>query len=268
MTEATEDGSTTAGGGREPIALPEWLPPSVAEQVRLIEAEKQPRLEAHLTMMRAMRARSGLRLVASTSQGLTAEQRVILQRLATDARMRRVWMELTRRKRPTGGFLHPAKQLPNRPPAVTQEEAQAWALGQLFFHVLIVAICRPEVSKLDDVAPQKAKFLEYVRVLREIADMLTDANPGGNPDVAGLRRVARRFEYAVSTLRQPGDPLIIKNDRGDRVVRGVQIFCGILLIEIFGERLDRTAATLAAVGLGTPTSARVTRSAFSRRKGA
>jgi hypothetical protein len=238
MTEATED-SSTSDGGREPIALPEWLPPAVAEQVRLIEA-----------------------------QGLPAEQWAIFRRLATDVRMRRVWTELTRRKRPSGSYLHPAKQPPYGP-AVTQEEAQAWALGHLFFCVFHTASDRMEVSKVDDVAPLKAKFLERARVLRESADDLIPDNPFVAANAGALRRVAGWYEDAASTkLRQPGDPLIIQNDRGDRVVRGVQIICGSKLIEIFGKPLDRTAATLAAVALDAKTSERVTRSAFSHGKGA
>jgi hypothetical protein len=201
MTGPTED-SSTSDGGREPIMLPEWLPPAAAVQARAIEA-----------------------------RGLPAEQWAILRRLATDVRMRSVWTELTRRKRPSGSYLYPAKQPPYGP-AVTQEEAQAWALGYLFFCVFHAASDRMEVSKVDEVAPLKAKFLERARVLRESADDLIP--PKSNPFLAAyvaanagaLRQVAGWFEDAASTrLRQPGDPLIIQNDRGDRVVRGVQILC-------------------------------------------
>jgi hypothetical protein len=85
--------------------------------------------------------------------------------------MRSVWAELTRRKRSSGSYLHPAKQPPYGP-AVTQEEAQAWALGYLFSCVFHTASDRMEVSKVDDVAPLKAEFLERARVLRESADDL------------------------------------------------------------------------------------------------
>jgi hypothetical protein len=245
MTEATEN-SSTSDGGREPIALPGWLPPAAAVQARLIEA-----------------------------RGLPAEQWAIFRRLATDVRMRRVWTELTRRKRPSGSYLHPAKQPPPPyGPALTQEEAQAWALGYLFFCVFHAASDRMEVSKVDNVAPLKAKFLERARVLRESADDLIP--PKSNPFLAAcvaanagaLRQVAGWYEDAASTkLRQPSDPLVIQNDRGDRVVRGVQILCCSFLNEIFGKRLDRTAATLAAVALDAKTNERVSRSAFSHRKG-
>jgi hypothetical protein len=47
----------TSDGARQPLTLPDWLPPAVAKQVRLIEARCLP-----------------------------ADQQAILQRLVTDAR--------------------------------------------------------------------------------------------------------------------------------------------------------------------------------------
>jgi hypothetical protein len=239
MTEATKDNSTS-DGRREPITLPDWLPWPVVMTARHIEA----------------RCSSG-------------EQHTILARLATDPRMRGVWTELTRRKRPGGGFFHPAKWRLDKPP-LTQDEAQAEALGELFHFVFCAASDRVQVSKPDEVVGLKAKLLERARLVREIADDLitmNSANPLVTANADALRQVAGWNEDAASMLRQPSDPLIIQNDRGDRVVRGVQIICAAQLIETFGKRLDRTAATLAAVALDAKTSERVTRSAFSRRKG-
>jgi hypothetical protein len=146
MIEA-DKGSSTSGDGREPITLPEWLPPAVAKQVRRTEVRDMP-----------------------------TEQRAILLRLTTDTRMRGVWSELTRRKRPGGGFLHPAKRPPHKP-ALTQEEAQAEALGYLF-HLAFRAACDEiPVSKPDEIAAEKAKLIQKACMLREIADDLAVTNP-------------------------------------------------------------------------------------------
>jgi hypothetical protein len=238
MAEATE-GSSTSGGTHEQLSLPGWLPPAVVKQVRRIEARRLP-----------------------------AEQRAILQRLATDARMRGVWTELSRRKRPGGGFINPAK-LPVDRPASTQDEAQAEALGELFHFAFCAARDRVQVSKPKEVAEGRTKLLQYAGMLREIADDLTSTNstdPLAAADAEALRRVAGWQEAGAAALRPPSDPLTIQNDRGDRVVRGVQIVIAAQLRATFGKALDRTAATLAGVGLGKRTSERITRSAFSRRK--
>jgi hypothetical protein len=233
--------SCTSDKAREPLTLPDWLPPAVAKQARRIKA-----------------------------RCLSADQQAILQRLATDARMRTVWRELSRRKRPGGDFFTPA----NRPldkPTFTQDEAQAEALGELFHFAFCAARDRVPVSKPTETADTKAKLLQNARMLREIADDLTatnSANPLAAADADALRRVAVWQEIGAAAVRPPSDPLTIQNDRDDRVVRGVQILVGAQLRETFGKPLDGTAATLAGVALGKRTSERVTRSAFSRRKSA
>ncbi|MCX7314451.1 MAG: hypothetical protein NTV56_22760 [Alphaproteobacteria bacterium] len=238
MTEANEDSSTSAAG-HEPITLPDWLPPAVAKQARRIEA-----------------------------QSLSTDQRAILLRLATDPRMRGVWNELTRRDRRGGGYFHPAKR-PIGMPALTREEAQAEALGELFHFAFCAARDRLEVSKPEDGAHLKAKLLENARVLQEIADDMAAINlayPLAAADAAALRRVAGWHEDGAALLRTPSDPLTIHNDRGGRVVRGVQIIIAVWLRDAFGRPLHGTAATLAAVALDQKTSERVTRSAFSGQK--
>jgi hypothetical protein len=79
-------GNSTSDGGRELITLPDWLPPAVARQARLIEARCS-----------------------------SAEHQAILLRLATNTRMKDVWKELSRRNRSGGGFLHPAKWRLDKP---------------------------------------------------------------------------------------------------------------------------------------------------------
>jgi hypothetical protein len=235
----TEGGTFAAG----PITLPDWLPTSVARQARLIEA-----------------------------RCLSAKQRAILRRLATDPRMRGVWGQLTCRERQGGGFLHPAQFKVVRcleKSVFTKDQIQQEALSELLDCVFTAANDEVQVSKPGDGAYLKAKLLEKARMLREIADDMTAINsayPLAAADAAALRRVAGWHEDGAARLRPPSDPLTIRHDRGDRVVRGVQIIIAAWLRENFRKSLDGTAATLASVALGKKASPRVTRSAFSSQK--
>jgi hypothetical protein len=213
--------------------------------------------------------------LAADGYPIKHEQWAILRRLVTDARMLRVWKELTRLKRQGGGYFHPAKLRSDKPvfkrrleePALTQDEVQAEALAELFHFAYCAARDRITVSKASEVEEMKAKLLQRAQTLRDIADDLIAANPADPLDaVDALRRVAAWLEAGAASLRPPDDPLTIQNERGDRVVRGVQIVIAAHLREAFGKPLDGTAATLAAVALGQETSERVTRSAFSGRK--
>ena len=58
---------------------------------------------------------------------LAAEQRQILERMTSDKRMQTVWSELTRRKRPSRAFFHPAT-LRNDNANFSRDEAQSEAL--------------------------------------------------------------------------------------------------------------------------------------------
>jgi hypothetical protein len=154
------------------VALPDWLPPAVAKQVRLIEARCLP-----------------------------ADQQAILQRLVTDARMRNVWRELSRRKRPGGDFFTPANRPPDKP-TLTQDEAQAEALGELFHFAFCAARDRVPVSKPNETADAKAKLLQNARMLREIAD--DPARTPGPLRAFFLQVRARRGQHvaAVATARK------------------------------------------------------------------
>ena len=234
---ATSDGTTDnsqasglADRQRTPIELPDWTPPAVVTQARRIEARNLP-----------------------------DSQWVILHRLATDPRMQNVWRELTRHDRQNGQFLHPAKG----------QEAQADALGRLFFFSFSAARDEIGVSKPGDDAPLREALLKRIATLREIADELTTPELSGPRAhwAAAFRYFAEWLEGGFLTLRPPNDPLMVKKHRGDPVDRGVQILLGAQLEDTFGKRLDGTAATIAAVALGkTKLSPRVARSAFSGRK--
>jgi len=195
--------------------------------------------------------------------------------LATDERMSTVWKEL-RRKRPNGQFMYPAIRS-SEIPSLAQNEAQAEALAKTLDFAFCAARDQVPVSKREEVTAAKITLLAKAELLLDIADDLTasvalpladaDANAEGLADAAALRRVAEwLLSNASHHVRGHSDPLTIKNERGDRVVRGVTIAVAAWLTETFGKRLDGTAETLAAVALGQATKGRAARSAFSGRK--
>ncbi|WP_148360637.1 hypothetical protein [Acidisphaera rubrifaciens] len=189
--------------------------------------------------------------------------------------MKHVWTTLRSRDRKTGSFRYPAR-LPASAPCLAPEAAQDDALARTLYFVYRSATDQRRVSKADDLAPLIAARLAKAQALRDVAAELRSAVrlrpdlaiPQHSADAEALERVAAWHDRQTATIRGPADPLTITNDRGDPVVRAVQADIAGQLYDLFGDRLDGTAATLAAVALGVTTSPRVSRSAFSRPKGA
>jgi hypothetical protein len=231
------------------ISLPAWVPETVKVLIQQIE-----------------------------QSDLTPELRLTLERMASDARMENVWGELLRRDRGSGQFVHPALQRRGSH-YNSKNDAQIVALGEIFDFVFIAARDRMIVTKPAEILRHKSDLLENAKRLRMLANDLDLARSTGQlgvadplsktlaeADVMALHHVANWLDHLASALRRPDSPLMVKNTRGDPVGRGVQIFIATKLEEIFGSRLDGTAATLASVALGIKTSARVSRSALSKRK--
>lgn len=217
----------TAAAG-EAIRLPAWTPEAVVNAIKWI-----------------------------ASRPLQPDHADVLTRLATDPRMRGVWRELARSNEDDSGFFHAA-----RPPARARPrsvvDAQADALGETFHFVWCVASERKAVSKPGQVEAERERLLHRASVIREAA-----GHPAQAAEADALRRAADRYEAAAAKLRGADDPMMIKNNRGDPVVRGVQVLITAFLLERFGSRLDGTAAILAGVALGATTTPRAGRSAFS-----
>jgi hypothetical protein len=174
--------------------------------------------------------------------------------------------------------MYPALQR-HSPSLRSTNDAQFTALGEIFHFAFTATRDRMMVTKPAEILRNKKNLLENAKRLRILANDLDLARSKGQfgvansqsktlaeADVLALRHVANWLEHVANALRRPGDPLMVTKHRGDPVVRGVQILIATKLDELFGNRLDGTAATFASVALGIRTSARVSRSALSKRK--
>jgi hypothetical protein len=211
---------------------------------------------------------------------LTLEQHQILQRLVTNQKMKTVWIELQKRHKHSRELVHRAR--PRQYPHLrTKDDIQSAALSETFQFTFSAARDRMPVTKPGEIEKARHKTLLYAHALRDVAADLTlalraaDASPiayatdlkkQAENDCVALLRVANWLEHTTSSLRRPGDPLMVKRSRDDPTKRGVQILIAKKLQEIFGKRLDRTAATLTGVALDVKTSASVARSALTKKR--
>jgi hypothetical protein len=200
----------------------------------------------------------------------------VLERLATDERMKEVWQELTRRNRADGTFLHVARAHSDDA-HMPSDLLQARSLAETL-HLAFHAGCEsPHGAKMDEVRAAQVTLQDEAQVLRRVANRLFDAarkvaQIGDQTAIRAadngviLREVADWLESMIPAMRAENDPLTITNDRGSREARGVGAVVCSFLAERFGSPLYRTAATLASVALGVDVSERMVRSAFSRPK--
>jgi hypothetical protein len=195
-----------------------------------------------------------------------------MERLKADSRMEVVYDEFLRRDRQTGGFFHPCLGLSE---ASSAEEAQLAAIRDLLQLVISAAGDRITVSKIEEIEAAKLRWDDDARRLRMLAHDLELAAELGSlgiddaasrtqalQDTPALIRVANWLDRLTSSMRRPGDPLIVERHRGDPIVRGVQTMISVKIQELFGEGFHGTAATLTSVALGAETTARVSRSAL------
>jgi hypothetical protein len=207
-----------------------------------------------------------------TNPACAGRRRAVFDRLLENSKMKAVYGVLLQRDRKTGNFRYPAKGRSNNQSAAA---AQISAIREVLQLTVSAASDRISVTKLEEIAEASERWSAHVALLRVIAhDMalavewemlgLNDPQVPALPiaDIQALDRVANWIEHLQSKLRLPDDPLIVDKDRGDPIVRGVQIVIAVKLEEQFGNRLDGTAATLTSVALDVETSPRVSRSAL------
>jgi len=196
------------------------------------------------------------------NQGVHRWEEPILARLATDPRMKVVWVELSRRNRATGEFFHPAISSEGAP-RLSPESVQAVALAETFYFAFslmargrVASKTEGEIIKKKDELQLKAQFLHEIA-----ADLPVEKDH--------LLRIAGHYEDALKKIRGFDDPLTVKKHRGDPIQRGLQTLLAEHLLEKYGNHLNGTAATLTEVGMGLKegnTSPQVSRSAHKAKK--
>jgi hypothetical protein len=150
---------------------------------------------------------------------LAAEQRQILGRMTSDKRMQTVWSELTKRKRPSRAFFHPAIPRNGHP---TSDDAQSEALRELFHFVFCAARDKMSVSKPSEVKEGKELLLRNAIMMRSVAQDLELASLTGQLGLVSdgdrtlaaincqsLRMVANWLDRLASSHRAPDDVLMV-----------------------------------------------------------
>jgi hypothetical protein len=239
---------------RAPIALPDWTPPAVRDWVRIIES--------------------------GAISPMTDEDHAILTRLASDDRMKKVWAELRRRKRPARDFLHPAMQA-SRGVQESPTETQERALGQVLFWAFSAVKNKRMTSKPEESDALKEQIFNTVMTISDVACKLpryvskhpviaAETLPGIPQTIDALTRTAVFLMRITETIRGPDDLMTVAKSSGDPLAQGVQIDLSDLFNDHFGDHLHGTAATLTAVALGLtqPPDAAISRSrsVFTRAK--
>jgi hypothetical protein len=134
--------------------------------------------------------------------------------------------------------------------------AQERACGEVFNLAYCAARDRIEACKLIEIEAAKKQGPDEVAEFRRTADALAAnglRDPDANTGAAAALRLAiakeEEFRRRIALMRDSDDPLIIHNDRGDRVVRGVQTGITAGLLKIFGSPMYGTATRLTQIAL-------------------
>jgi hypothetical protein len=183
---------------------------------------------------------------------LADEAAQILIRLILDSQMVGVWRELGRLRRGTDEYLHPARPPAHAPPR-SPYEAQQSALAESLHFTFRSASDGRRATTLEETAKMRAELLAQAAMLRELAAQTpADGDVADMLESGALMRAAARLEAQAAAARGADDPLTILRHTADPRARGVQIDISSFFLERFGDRLDRTAATLTTVALALP----------------
>jgi hypothetical protein len=220
---------------REGLNVPDWVPPSVAEQARTLFIEKGNEIA------------------------------IVVRRLATDPRMERVWATLLSRKRqnnlPTNAYVHFAEPLLRSEFATLADSQQHQAMQSLFIcAVELVSGALPVIAKsqLDGL---RQPYLDMAARLRE--DIKHLRHLGIAKDSAALEDLAVECELRAklfltslkwTVVDRPGDDADTRHQRGYLAALGREVR------NLFSDDdpqqtrprpipLSRTVATIASVAL-------------------
>lgn len=205
-----------------PAPIPDWVPASIAQHAR------------------------------------NSLQSPALVRLVTDPRMRSVWTHLTRKHRLTDRYLQPARV--SFFGAAEASRRQDLALLELLGLVLELAECRPRTTLRRELETRQAEHRTIALKLWAEADTLGYLEELGEsaPGWAKALGTAADVLWHMSSKAPVGD-IIVERDRGEREVQAVTMTIAGACCWLFGSPLYAVTATLTAVALDYPVTARKVR---------
>jgi hypothetical protein len=185
----------------------------------------------------------------------------IIERLATDQRMEKVWDQIFRRRRTRDrGFECPAnkrqvythphweavKGLSKKP--VEQERLQEEACMVLFSEAAAIVGLDHAAVRVQTVREVEADVAEHRRVSRDLARL------GYRQMAVAIRLQAMRKHSRIwlrsGNGRKVRNPWIVGMERTERGIRGIVTHLVITCHTLFSRELARTVATMASVALG------------------
>jgi hypothetical protein len=243
----------TATSGLLPLQIPSWVPPIVSELARRTWLSNKSKVE-----------REGY------VPPHVEDADKLLNRLVCDKRMRRVWHELSRRRR-DGEFMRPARgSYLERDKDTWQSEAMALLFCQSAFKALLSQ--REEVVTCQKAEQRHKELLDKAKQLRADAYELFLQGIYRSPlsssrlSYCDLEQRLRDLDHAAQILESYASENLafemttaLKRDRGDGDIRwtalGLAETCRIL----FGSPLYGVTATIVSVALGRDIKARTLR---------
>jgi hypothetical protein len=243
----------TATSGLLPLEIPSWVPPMIAELARRTWLSNKSKVE---------------------QKGYVApyveHADKLLNRLVCDKRMRRVWHELSRRRR-DGEFMYPAT---GSEPEKDKDTRQSEAMALLFCQTAFMAL----LSQTEGVVTCQKAEQRHKELLDKVKQLRADANglflqsiyrsplSSSRFSYRNLEQRHRDLDHAAQILESyAAENLIfemktaLKRDRGDGDIRwtalGLAETCRIL----FGSPLYGVTATIVSVALGRDIKARTLR---------
>jgi hypothetical protein len=198
-------------------------------------------------------------------------ERDIFDRLMYTDEMRLVWREVLAEDRLSDGlFKH--QVISGAISALGPKLAQERACGYIFKIAFCAARDRIQVSKDSENNAVKKALLDDLAACRKTADDLAKfalIDPDGSVATAATLRMAQvkevEMRQKLAQMRNSEDPLTIRNESVDRVVRGVYTIIGEELYAIFGKHMYSTTARLTRVALNQNVTPREVRAAIERR---
>jgi len=220
------------GGGLPAIDIPSWVPKGVADAVRALHGQ-------------------------SSERGLS-----VLQRLAADPRMERVWRELLKRKKSDPlVFFHQAKRFPWLA-SDDQTVHQHQAMAELLRLALMLAVTHPSVMTRRQIEASRRELLMDAEKLCAAAQLLCGRGPNriGVDAAPGNADGARAREAEAVLLSKADSSLVVGRDTGERQAQAFAILLARRCCELFeGQSMYGTVATIVSVALGRKITPRAVR---------